>query len=152
MFFRECAGRSREPADREAGADETGWGWGRRRPPPTLHRPPLAQSQPRGGRGGWRRGQGRAPREAADERVHGVVARAQTRDGAPVPSHAQLGDLASSGGRVARPQGRCQAPLHSRGAATARYPPLGTRRLQVQATTQGSSRAMHCRSSDDEFN
>ena len=83
----------------------------------------------------------RRPREATDERFHGVVARPTSQDGAGEPEDAQLGDQQAARRRVEAADGDGEAAVHRRGEATARHPHEGAPRLQVPAAAQDQDAA-----------
>lgn len=81
------------------------------------------------------------PREAAHERVHGVVPRAAPQDGPGEPQDAQLGDLQALGRRVEAAQRVREAAVHRRGQAAAGRAHEGAPRLQIPAAAQDQDAA-----------
>ena len=79
------------------------------------------------------------PREATNERVHGVVTWPTPPDGARQSQDAQLGDLEATGRRLEAAAGRRQAPLHRRGQASSRRAPAAASRLQVPASSKAEA-------------
>ena len=71
------------------------------------------------------------PREAADERVHGLVAAGAAEDHRPEPGRPQRGDLQEPGQGVAGALRGGEAALHRRGGAAETAAPEGVPRLQV---------------------
>jgi hypothetical protein len=108
-------------------------------PPPTPKPPPAAdQSAPAPVEQQQQLEQSaeHGAREAADERVHGVVAGPAAEDGPGEPQDAQLGDLEAARRRVEAAQRSGEEAVHRRSEEAARRAHEGAPRLQVPAAAE----------------